>query len=269
MSVGIIEKFICGKKGKDELCEDMLVVTEDFIAVIDGVTSKSGVLYDGKSGGRYASELVANAIEGLHADVEGLDALKRLDKTISDKYEGQLPPPDKRIQACAIIYSVSKKQIWCYGDCELMINGEYFDHAKLIDTLTALVRAFVIEAYLSRGGDPSLLQENDVGREAIMPFLKEQSSFANRDGRFGYPVIDGSGINEGMIKTYNVNTGDEIVLASDGYPELCDSLDKSEKRLCQILECDPLAIKENMQTKMMKKGDLSFDDRAYIRFTVE
>ena len=102
-----------------------------------------------------------------------------------------------------------------------------------------------------------------------MPFLKEQSSFANRDGRFGYPVIDGSGINEGMIKTYNVNTGDEIVLASDGYPELCDSLDKSEKRLCQILECDPLAIKENMQTKMMKKGDLSFDDRAYIRFTVE
>lgn len=31
----VIEKFIKGKFGKEELCEDAIVVSENFIAVID------------------------------------------------------------------------------------------------------------------------------------------------------------------------------------------------------------------------------------------
>jgi hypothetical protein len=269
MGIELKEKFICGKKGVPELCEDMLVLTDCFVAVIDGVTSKSDRLYDGKSGGRYGAELVAQTIKTLDGDTDCMEALKLIDKAISDQYGGELPPSDKRIQACAIIYSISKKQIWCYGDCELMINGIYYDHVKLIDTVTSSLRAFVIECYLKEGGDPALLSENDVGREAIMPFLKKQAFFANVDGTFGYPVLDGSGINESMVRLYSVSDGDEIILASDGYPRLCPTLAESEKALFDILEGDPLAIKENMQTKMMKKGDLSFDDRAYIRFTVQ
>ena len=269
MGVSIIESFICGKKGVPELCEDIISVTDGFIAVIDGVTSKSDRLYNGKSGGRDGAELVSEAISSLDRNSDCQEALDLIDLAIAKEYCGELPPPDKRIQACAIIYSVEKRQVWCYGDCQLMINGVFYDHTKMIDRVTSSLRAFVIECYLKNGGSPEALAERDVGREAIMPYLKEQASLANLEGTFGYPVLDGSGICSKMVKVYNVNIGDEIILASDGYPRLCPTLEESERAIFETLETDPLAIKENMQTKMMKKGDLSFDDRTYIRFKIK
>ena len=38
-------------KAPERLCEDLLVTTQDFIAVIDGVTPKSDFSYKGKSTG--------------------------------------------------------------------------------------------------------------------------------------------------------------------------------------------------------------------------
>jgi hypothetical protein len=129
------------------------------------------------------------------------------------------------------------------------------------------LRSLVINMRIADGVGLSNIDENDFGREAIMPYLKKQAVFANKDGIFGYPVLDGSGINASMMKIYKINEGDEVVLASDGYPILCPTLEKSENELERILREDPLAIHENMQTKMMVKGNISFDDRAYLRFT--
>lgn len=39
----VIEEFIKGKYEKQELCEDAIVVSENFIAVIDGVTSQETI----------------------------------------------------------------------------------------------------------------------------------------------------------------------------------------------------------------------------------
>ena len=50
----IFEQFIKGKKENQALCEDMLFVSADFVAVVDGVTAKNDALFDGKTGGRAA-----------------------------------------------------------------------------------------------------------------------------------------------------------------------------------------------------------------------
>ena len=50
----IIEQFIEGKKQNPSLCEDGLFINDHFIAVVDGVTSKSDALFDNKAGGRAA-----------------------------------------------------------------------------------------------------------------------------------------------------------------------------------------------------------------------
>jgi glycerophosphoryl diester phosphodiesterase len=92
--------------------------------------------------------------------------------------------------------------------------------------------------------------------------------FANTDDYFGYSVFDGMGINKNLIKIYTVKAGDHVVLASDGYPKLFDTLKESEEYLKWVLEIDPLSIKENKQTKMIKKGNISFDDRSYLSFTI-
>ena len=102
-----------------------------------------------------------------------------------------------------------------------------------------------------------------------MPFLKKQSIFANKDGYFGYAVIDGTDINEMLIKAYSLTKGDRVVLASDGYPKLFPTLRGSEDYLAKVLKSDPLAINENKQTKMKSKESISFDDRSYLSFIVQ
>ena len=248
----IIESFIMGKGAHGE-CEDVLFVGEHFYGVIDGVTSKFPVKYGGKSAGRYCAELVANAIDTLDRDADAISALEALDAEIKKAYGGAEITTENKMQACVIIYSKARHEIFSYGDCQLMINGKPFDHTKRIDTLLEELRAFAVMTYIAEGGCPESLCEKDVGREAIMPFLKKQSVFANKDGYFGYAVLDGTGINKNLVKSYTVNVGDEVVLASDGYPKLFPTLKESEEYLSYVLQCDPYSISENKQTKMKSK----------------
>lgn len=60
----IIESCIIGKKSQ-EACEDGMVVTDDFIAVIDGSTSKTPKhLNPDMKNGRYAMMLISEYIPG-------------------------------------------------------------------------------------------------------------------------------------------------------------------------------------------------------------
>ena len=265
----IIEYFSLGKLGKEKDSEDVIVTSPNFYCVIDGVTSKFPITYEDKSSGRYCAELLARAVTTLDKDVDGTSALEILDSAIKKAYGGKEITQENKMQACVIIYSKSKRQIWSYGDCALMINGVSFDHTKRIDKLMEDLRAFAISAYLKEGGDENALYDCDVGRESILPFLKKQALFANTDHYFGYGVIDGCGINKNHIKIYEVKEGDRVVLASDGYPQLFGTLEKSEEYLQYVLEKDPLSINENKQTKMKKSEQLSFDDRSYLSFIVK
>ena len=67
--MNVIEKSIIGKKSQ-EACEDGLVVTDDFIAVIDGSTSKTPKhLNPEMKNGRYAMMLISEYIrQELKAD---------------------------------------------------------------------------------------------------------------------------------------------------------------------------------------------------------
>ena len=60
----------------------------------------------------------------------------------------------------------------------------------------------------------------------------------------------------------------EIVLASDGYPRLFPSLAETEAFLAKLLEEDPLCYKQYRSTKGRYAGNISFDDRAYLRFQI-
>ncbi len=263
------EIFVCGKANNPDTCEDMIVKTEDFYAVIDGVTSKSNKLYEGKTGGRYAAEVLAKAIKAFDINETAVTAFEKLNSAIAETYQLHNENFDSSIQACVVIYSKHRKEIWNYGDCNLMINEERIEHNKKIDEVLCHLRSFVIQTHLAQGGKIEDIYNNDIGREAILPFLKTQSIFANADGYFGYPVLKGNGINEKHIKVYRVCEGDHVVLASDGYPKLYSSLEESEEYLQNMLQLDPVAYKENMQTKMLSSNNVSYDDRAYLSFFVK
>ena len=212
------EKFIKGKYPDESKCEDIIVDTPHFSAVIDGVTSKHGALIEGKTGGRYAAEVVAKTLDTLDEKADAYTAFSKINSAIKEACEKYSLELKKHLQACAIIYSKYRKEIWNYGDCALMINGKSYRHEKPIDNILGGLRAFVITSYLNEGGNPDDLYEKDIGREAILPYLKKQSDFANAEGYFGYPVLNGDKVVEEYILKYKVNVGDCVVLASDGYP---------------------------------------------------
>ena len=89
-------------------------------------------------------------------------------------------------------------------------------------------------------------------------------------GDYWYPAVDGFTIpTAGIIIKTIPDDVDTIVLASDGYPVLKDNLQESESILQDNLLRDPLIFREYKSTKGMSNGDVSYDDRAFIKVNLK
>ena len=206
-------------------------------------------------------------------------------------------------RASVILFNSEAGEVWSYGDCQCMIGGAWHRDVKEVDRLMSELRAVVVwsdareraatgqesegalkgastgEAKVASEGAPEgtsageakvvpdseRIAQHDVGREAVVTFIERQYWFENAAGPFGFPVLNGVNFAAEMVKVWPVPDGAEVVLASDGYPELCGTLAESEKRLREVIEEDPLCIGRNAGTKGIMKGMESFDDRAFVR----
>ena len=277
----IIESKIVGKKSQ-EACEDGLVVTDDFIAVIDGSTSKTPKhLNPDMKNGRYAMMLISEYIrEELKADASVDDFCQGVTAYIYNKVYEKLgveerlkEHPEERLTASAILYSRTRNEVWMVGDCQAIIDGKLYENGKPYEEKIARKRVELIEQGLSPA----------EARKQIEPLLiKAMLSGQNQN----YTVIDGFPIyQEGVkvvalktkpasssIETYfqeqtkPVSSLNEVVLASDGYPFLKPTLAASEAALAEQIANDPQNIHSFIATKGIVEGNKSFDDRTYIRF---
>ena len=267
----IIEKYIFGKKGNLFECEDALVITDNLVAVIDGVTAKGNKTFDGLTSGAFARSVLSevlclSGVEKLNCEELFLKLSQNL-KERSEKFYGNLEYTDYP-RAAVIVYNSIYNEIWSYGDCKCMINGNLYDHEKEIDVQLSEKRALYLEEALKKGYKEDDFYTEDVGRKGIMSDLKNQLELENKSVLLGYPIINGISVNADMIVRYKVSAGDEVVLSSDGYPFLENTLVKSEKKLSYVLENDPLCFRIYKSTKGLNKGNFSFDDRCYCRFLV-
>lgn len=277
----IIESCIIGKKSP-EACEDGMVVTDDFIAVIDGSTSKTPKhLNPDMKNGRYAMMLISEYIrEELKADASVDDFCQGVTAYIYNKVYEKLgveerlkEHPEERLTASAILYSRTRNEVWMVGDCQAIIDGKLYENGKPFEEKIARKRVELIEQGLSPA----------EARKQIEPLLiKAMLSGQNET----YTVIDGFPIyREGVkvvalktkpvsssIETYfqeqtkPVSSPNEVVLASDGYPFLKPTLAASEAALAEQIANDPQNIRSFIATKGIVEGNKSFDDRTYIRF---
>lgn len=262
----IIEQFIKGKSSEPALCEDMLLITEDFVMVADGVTAKSNRMFSDKTGGRAAAEAVCEAVKGFAGNLTVEEAVEKMTESVASLYgEGE---PYGTAATAVIIYSKYRNELWSIGDCQCLINGGFFGHEKEIDRIVSDMRSLVLEMSRRKGATDEELAQNDVGREFILPVIKKQQMFANVTGKFSYGVINGAPVPAEHIVVHKVNAGDEIVLASDGYPTLKSTLRESEELLAAEIKNNPLCDGGYRSTKGLQKGKNSFDDRTYVRFTI-
>lgn len=292
----IIESSIIGKKSQ-EACEDGMVVTDDFIAVIDGSTSKTPKhLNPDMKNGRYAMMLISEYIrEELKADASVDDFCQGVTAFIYNKVYEKLgveerlkEHPEERLTASAILYSRTRNEVWMVGDCQAIIAGKLYENGKPYEEKIARKRVELI----AQGLSPA------EARKQIEPLLiKAMLSGQNQT----YTVIDGFPIYREGVKVVSVSdsssvqdsvspsdscsvqdpvscsgsasasdtipsSSSEIVLASDGYPFLKPTLAASEAALAEQIANDPQNIRSFIATKGIVEGNKSFDDRTYIRF---
>lgn len=275
----VIESKIEGKKSP-ESCEDGLVVTADFIAVIDGSTSKTPHhLSPDMKNGRYAMVLISEYIQHeLKPESTVEDFCEGVTSYIYNKVyrqqgieEQMQAHPEERLTASAILYSKAKNEVWMVGDCQAIIDGKLYENNKPFEDIVARRRVELIR----QGFTP---QE---ARKTIEPLLIQ----AMLEGQNKtYTVIDGFPIYQKGVKVVSLNAPlknvetdvadslplptKEIVLASDGYPFLKPTLTESEEALAHLLAYDPQCTHEFIATKGIVVGNKSFDDRTYIRFQI-
>jgi hypothetical protein len=273
----IIQQYINSKTGDMSLCEDSIVTTDNFIAIVDGATSRSKIKYSGKTNGKVASELVAKTISELPGDTSAGEAFLKCSEAIADfykhenLYEHMISTPADRCAASVLIFSSHFQELWFIGDCQALVNNELINNVKKVDTLFEELRSFYIEWELRNGKTIEELRKNDTGRDAVIPFIDRQQVFQNieEDVNFAFTTIDGFFKDTSSIKKIPIsdNSGD-IVIASDGYPKIFSTLDETENYLEEIIKKDPLCFREFKAVKGVTDNNVSYDDRSYVRFSL-
>ena len=286
----IIESCIIGKKSQ-EACEDGMVVTDDFIAVIDGSTSKTPKhLNPDMKNGRYAMMLISEYIrEELKVDASVDDFCQGVTAYIYNKVYEKLgveerlkEHPEERLTASAILYSRTRNEVWMVGDCQAIIDGKLYENGKPYEQEIARKRVELIEQGLSPAEarkqiEPLLIEAMLSGQNQTYTVIDGFPIY--REGVKVVSVSDSSSVQDSVPASDSVPCSDsasasdtipssssEIVLASDGYPFLKPTLAASEAALAEQIANDPQNIHSFIATKGIVEGNKSFDDRTYIRF---
>ncbi len=269
----IIEQFICGKSGDGRLCEDKIVITPDFIAVLDGATSRQGLTLGGWSNGRFAAEVLAVGIENLPAGATAKEAVVSLTRQLRHASEAAADREGKGFSeiwswpaAAGLFYSKARREIWRVADSSFINAGKANYRVFPQEEVWSQLRRAFIFSRLARGESEESLQARDPSWDVLTPLIAEFKVFANHAGEYGYGVFNGFDIPDMHIEVFPADITQDIIFASDGYPEIFPTLAETEAQLEGILAEDPLLYKRCPQVKGVKTGHLSFDDRSYIRF---
>ena len=272
-SYRLLERFVKGKHLEED-CEDGIVVTPDFVAVIDGSTSKTATRIDpNMKNGRLCMLSIAKYIENMPHETSLEDFCEGITKSIHDLYPADdsafKAAPHLRLCASVALYSTYLNEVWLVGDCQCRIDEKCFDNPKPYEERIARMRSGVWKQMLN--AHPDMVENgtivHDYARDAVICELVNSMKEENRS----YAVVDGYPIFRQGIRVLSLPEDSKehsLILASDGYPVLATTLEESEKALRNLLRQDPYCVDKWLATKGLMKGNCSFDDRSYVRLII-
>ncbi len=268
-SFRVLESLLCSKSGNADGGDDLLVVTPHFAAVLDGASDSSGAVYGGVGAARFVARIGARVIETMPPDATAHEAVIRMSEAVRKGLRETTPNRSPARPPCFVfvMYSAARRELWRVGDPQYLIDGQGHNPEMAVDAVVVKTRQLVTHAHLLARSTVDTLRREDPGHEAIKPLLELQTQFMNRgDSPYGYGAISGSEVPAEFIEVTEVSVdAREVVLASDGYPQVKPTLGESEAWLKGVLERDPLLIDLHVAAKGWRPENASFDDRAYLR----
>lgn len=259
-------KYAQAKYARAEKNEDAIVITDDFVAVIDGATDLSGLEIDGMTPGRYAAQTVAAAIETLPRDIDGYGAFDSLSLALKTDKESRSLPEGFNPFCVAAIYSKNIREIFYLRDVQVKINGTRKDRPiKAIEPITTYRQSY-LNAMLESGIPIETMQKDDPFHPLLKDFCIYSPALLNNEkSDFGFAVINGQSIPRHLIEIITVPAGSDLIITSDGYPTVPNNLAQAESDLKDMLENDPLCIGKYPQPRGIVPNGISFDDRSWVK----
>ena len=169
-----------------------------------------------------------------------------------------------------LIFSHHRRELWRIGDSGFAIDGDVDLPDKPIDQLAYGLRAAYLHALIAGGADPDELGDDDPGFELLKPVYVAQRHLTNQTMPYGYGALDGSTVPEPYIECIPVpDDARRLVLVTDGYPFILDTLQATENALAELMTRDPLGITD--WPRSLGIGPLidAFDDRAWIELELD
>lgn len=267
----IIEFHSAPKAGASDSNEDVVFTNEHFIGIFDGSSLAKNERIEGMTGGRYAAMTLAQIASTLPWDVTPKRAVQTLTREFNAAMQRAAVregiDPDKSL-ACAtmVMYSRGRQEIWSVGDCTALVDGKRHHYPIRVAEMRAQLRQYMIHQEMEKGKTRSDLLDFDPTEDEIKnTVMKDSKVFANSDNPvFGYGVLNGKPVPENQIRVIPAANAKEIVLASDGYPKIFNTLAKTSAHLRRVVKQDPLCYTINPQPKAAH-GKL-YDDVSYVRF---
>lgn len=232
-----VESFSQGKKAKgnrrNRANEDRVVVTDDYLAVVDGATANPPIPINGMTSGEFASDTIARSLRNAPKGLSGKPLVDHVTREFQQELDG-LPNetkealrqnPHAKPYASMAVASVADETttVTQVGDVGFRVNGgPTQDNPKDIDRIHAQQRVRAIQE--AQRADPRLSTDElrKIGAEAIRPSLQRQpQDLQNKPQHpLGYGAIDGTPVHSQFIKSHPPIPTDEIdtlEIYSDGY----------------------------------------------------
>lgn len=265
----VIESLCASGKPTEDKKEDRLVVTEHFVAVIDGATS-SGPIGD-RPGGIVAAEAVAAAVERLDPEATARSFVDAATAAIASAIGSWTDTSAMRPSAVAAVFSAARGEVWRVGDCHLRIDGAAHPGGKEIDHVGYAFRCAVIKARL-RLGQTTVEAERRIATmdQPFRPLVTAQHAFLNLDSDdpLAYGGLCGTHVPDRFIEVFAADGAREIVLASDGFLSPAPSLANGLAEIARVREADPLMIELAEGSRPFPPGRDYFDDTTYARIII-
>ena len=261
MTITIREDFTCGK-ALSGYSEDRLVRGAHLFGILDGSRGPD------VAGSDLISDILDQAVaylqdavreitlEAIIADLTAMVSAKKTAAGIEDfRLSGGF---------VFCLYSDHFGEIWRVGDCKFRQNGKTNAPFWRTEEICAEARAIILQSRLNAGMSVAEIMSDPGYDEVIASLLRHEASFLNRDNdprSFG--AVIGTQIPDQFLERYTALPG-SLVITSDGFPVVRDTLAETEEAHQVLLQKDPLCIGDNLQCKGLGPGRTSFDDRSFL-----
>ena len=266
MPFTILEQFSCGK-AKTGYSEDRVVASNHHFGILDG---SRGPVYAGADVITAMLDEARAYMESMPAEISFFALIEALSE-MARKHKQIAGFDNLRTSGGFVfcLYSDHFGEIWRIGDCKFRNRGTENSVFWNSEEICAKARALKIDALLLEGLEPEAIMARDDYDHLIDDLLVHEASFLNRENHpFSFGAINGQTVPKVYHERFPAKAG-RLIITSDGYPRVLDSLDACETELSRLLVIDPLCIAENLQCKGLGPDRHSYDDRALIAADIE